>query len=331
MTRKRPLPYEAESSKPDEKEQFADDEGSKNSGKNVFPHPTGHHQPWRPYLHKPLHPPQGHFHILPSYWPFGRDLPSVNYWRFQGYFPHMGWKTPWKMDPYNVRNLRYYPEYQYVDVGFTQPTLPFQPKPRLREYNDRISEDQPEERQEYVTHSKQRVGQLQEEDRKMVESPYDSKDQSLVQDENKDKLSGQTNPIQPNDGHANMVSNKHKSSGTFDEDNGAEEEVLEKEFSDDAVEDEETKNFPEYASDLNTDPFLPAKKRHTKGMNTFSETEVRQRGKGFDLDAYFKRKEQTKVGKKARKGPKVSSDLGDVRIKYDILSSQTSHQGFSKR
>ena len=78
-------------------------------------------------------------------------------------------------------------------------------------------------------------------------------------------------------------------------------------------------------------PFLPAKKRHTKGMNTFSETEVRQRGKGFDLDAYFKRKEQTKVGKKARKGPKVSSDLGDVRIKYDILSSQTSHQGFSRR
>lgn len=331
MTRKRPLPYEAESSKSDEKEQFADDEGSSNSGQNVFPHLTDHHQPWRPYLHKPLHPLQANFQIPPSYWPFGRDLPSVNYWRFQGYFPHMGWKTPWKMDPDTVRNLRYYPEYQYVDVRFNQPTQFFKPKPRLKEYNDRISEDQQEEQQQDLTHSKQRVGQLQEEDRKMVDSPYDSREQSELQDnmsENKDKLSSQTNPIQPNDGHGKTVSNEHKSSGTFDEDNGA-EEVSEREFSDDAVEDEATKNFPEYASELDTDPFLlPVKKRHRKGINPFNETKIKQRGKGFDLDAYFKKRKQTKDGKK---GLKVSSGLGDLRIKYDILSSQTSHKGFSRR
>ena len=316
------------------------DNGPKAPEKIVVGHPL-RHRPWFPYLHRPLHPFQIQPHFVPHYMPYADGLQPQTYWQFQGYFPHfMSRKIPWEINPYDMRNVHYYPEYQFGDVQFTPSRSPLRSRPPFKDYNDFSSEvkllDQPEELQEDVTHNKQNDGshsQLLEETRKMVDNPeslVENSKQEVEEDvtHSKHKVSSQTDDSQFHDEDRKMVDNqgdefRHK--GVVDSTQG-------EETNQDAVKEDASKYYPEYASEFNTDRFWSSvDKRQGSIKNPLDENaifkDLNQQGKGFDLDdisiSYLKKTDQSKKMRKISKGNKVRPGLGDIKIKNEPLISAT--------
>ena len=216
-------------------------------------HPLDH-MPWFLYMHRPLYP----FHRPPRYFshyiPYTMRFSRPTYWNIQGYFPHfMTTKIPWGMSPSDMSNIHHFPEYQYGDVQFIQSYNPFGSKPAFRDYSD-LSPDnqnleQPEELQGALMHSKTKINSHNyydgphEEDRKMVDNSEDSKE-GLKSDKIKEK--GATESVQgtntgagTNQAHLNLNP---------------------------TVKEDEATNYPEYASEFNTDRFWSSAEKRQRNL-----------------------------------------------------------------
>lgn len=283
-----------------------------------------HHRPWIPYMHRPLHPfhMRHHPHYFPQYMPNTMRFSHPSYWRFQGYFPHFmpGRRVPWEMNPYDMRNIHHFPEYQFGDVQFTQSNHPFRSRPPFRDYNYNFGSDverldRPEPLHEDMTYSKNKIkshkakeyNRLHEEGRKLVDNSGESKETFKP---GKYEQTGAENVRGTNLGVIEDQQALH--------------------FNPTEREDEET-NYPEYKSEFDTDRFWSsADKRQGNVNNQFSSHEpvkeenaifrdFTSENQGFDVDeissSHSKRREQNKERGQANGVHKVNSGAGAVKIK----------------
>ena len=285
-----------------------------------------HNRPWFPYMHRPLYPFHRRPHYFPHYMPHTIRFQRPTYWHFQGYFPQfMRRKRPWAMNPYDVRNVHFYPEYQFDDVQFSQSHHPFRSRPPFRDYNDLTSRvellDQQEKLHEDLTHIKNKINShkdyngLHQEDRKMVDDSEDSRGSFKLE---KLKQKGAVE----SERETNIGTSTNQGALKFNP----------------TLKEDEATNYPEYTSEFNTDHFWSSAEKR-RGMLDNPVGQVVSRGEnaifkdlskgyhGFDLDdianSHSKRKDRSKKTKKVYKEHKIVSRLGDVKLKYDRFISTT--------
>ena len=98
-------------------------------------------KPWVPYLHRPFYPLHNWApHVTPDVLHM-LSRPHPTYWDFQGYFPEfVRKKVPWAVDPFDLRSIHFYPEYQFGNVQFMQFHNPFLSGPQFSNDNSLLSE-----------------------------------------------------------------------------------------------------------------------------------------------------------------------------------------------
>ena len=102
-----------------------------------------HWRPWVPHMRRPPRPFFMWSDYFPYYMPHFLRFPHQTYWDFQGYSPFFArGKVPWGMNPYRVRNVQYFPEYQFDDKHFSLLHRPFSPgAPELFHQQARLLEN----------------------------------------------------------------------------------------------------------------------------------------------------------------------------------------------
>lgn len=270
-----------------------------------------HRKPWVPYMHRPFH----RLHAwAPHLTPYDLHMLSrlqPTYWDFQGYFPEfMRKKIPWAMNPFDSRSIHFYPEYQFDNVQFMQFDHPFLSRPQFSDNNGLLSEWEQFDREEGLTHSKNRTNNqinnhFPEDDRKVVNH---SEDLNEGLNSNQANQSVFAKKIQGN--NVSLETNQY---------------VLNL---NPLANEDEAKNYPEYSSESNTGYlWSSSEKKQGEFANLVGQLDSSKTQKenaifkdlkkgylGFDLDdismSYAKRKELNKDRRNGKEQPSVISSLG---------------------
>ena len=276
-----------------------------------------HWRPWVPHMRRAPRPFFMWSDYFPYYVPHFLRFPHQTYWDFQAYSPFfVRGKVPWGMNPYGVRNVQYFPEYQFDDKHFSLLHRPFSPGAPFR---DSGLFHQQAKLLENVAQSKTTINsekdhhKLHEKDRKTVNSSEGSTE-SLKFDKENQKYVPQ--------------SIKGKKFGV-----GTNQDGLKLNST---VKEDEATNYPKYARKFNTGHFWSTSKREKEKLTNslvspfvFSKLQkgnaifrdLNKGYKGFEVGdvsaSYARRKEQKKQERKDKEEHTIVSGLGDLKIRYN--------------